>query len=161
MPTPKAGTRFTPQQAVQRLEEVLAHAWMVRTFLKHAPEIAGHPEMLAVPRTLFDSIRAVEPARQRGDFATYLRRIQGKLPKIRQLAQYFNEHYAAFSPHTNYAMAALSLRGVVRSLEEILQQVDWEQLPQHLPAAPSAPLQHPPPAPPRNDPLDSLEIPEV
>jgi hypothetical protein len=170
---------LTPQAAVERLEEILAHAWMVRTFLKHAPEIQDNPEMRAVPRTLFDSIRAVEPARQRGDYATYLRRLQGKLPKLRQITDFFAQHYTEFSTHTNYAMAALSLRGIIRVIEEILQRLDWDAVRQ-LPSIPASPsLSAPPPvspspsapapvspspsaqshAPP--DPLDALDIPEV
>ena len=30
---------MSPEQAMERLNLVLAHAWMVRTFLKHAEEI--------------------------------------------------------------------------------------------------------------------------
>lgn len=155
--TPPSGFRLSPHEALERLEEVLAHAWMIRTFLKRADEIQNSPEMLAVPRTLFDSIRAVEPARQRGDLATFLRRLQGKLPKIRRVACYFADHYAAYSTHTNYAMAALSLRGIVRALEEILQRVDWDAVGQ-LPPPPSTRAFPPSPPP---DPLDQLEIPEV
>jgi len=180
---------LTPQAAVERLEEILAHAWMVRTFLKHAPEIQDSPEMLAVPRTLFDSIRAVEPARQRGDYATYLRRLQGKLPKLRRITDSFAQRYAEFSTHTNYAMAALSLRGIIRAMEEILQRLDWDAVGQ-LPSVPASPspssppsispsLSVPPPASPSlsvpppvspspspqshapPDPLDALDIPEV
>ena len=40
---------MTPQQAVERLGTVLAHAWMVRTFLKHADEIQEDADMLEVP----------------------------------------------------------------------------------------------------------------
>jgi hypothetical protein len=132
---------LSPQEAVERLEEVLAHAWMVRTFLKHAEEIQGCPDMLAVPRTLFDTIRAVEPARQRGDLAAYLRRLQGKLTKLRRITQYYSAHYAHFSPHTNYAMAALSLRGILRAMEDIFQRLDWEavrQLPSLPPSRPAS-----------------------
>lgn len=178
---------LTPHEAIERLEEVLAHAWMIRTFLKHADEIQSSPEMLAVPRTLFDCIRAVEPARQRNDPATYLRRLQGKLPKLRRIATYFTEHYARFSTHTNYVMAASSLRGVVRALEETLQRVDWAAVQQlsppattelltrsgeaevtgttasfppssELPARASAAGVAQTPSP---DPLDTLEIPDV
>ena len=117
-------TPMTPEEAVARLNEVLAHAWMVRTFLKHADEIQEDEGMLDVPRTLYDSIRAVEPALQRGDTAEYLRRLKGKLPKIRQAAEHFNAHYKEFSPHTNFEMAALSLLGVVRQMEEIFAAID-------------------------------------
>ena len=54
---------MTPDEAMARSQPILAHLWMVRTFLKHAPEIEEDAELLEVPRTLFDSIRAVEPAR--------------------------------------------------------------------------------------------------
>src|SRR5206468_1928166 len=52
-------TAMTPAEAVERLNILLAHAWMIRTFLKHADEIQEDEELLSVPRTLFDSIRAV------------------------------------------------------------------------------------------------------
>src|SRR5213592_3022629 len=86
-------TAMTPPEAVARLNTVLAHAWMVRTFLKHADEIQDNEDMLDVPRVLYDSIRAVEPAFQRGDTTEYLRRLKGKLPKLRKAAEYFNVHF--------------------------------------------------------------------
>jgi hypothetical protein len=110
---------MSPEEAVMRLNTVLAHAWMIRTFLKHADEIQESEEMLDVPRTLYDSIRAVEPAFQRGDTSDYLRRLKGKLAKIRRAAEYFNTHFKDFSPHTNFEMAAASLLGVVKQMEEI------------------------------------------
>ena len=114
---------MTPENAVQRLNTVLAHAWMIRTFLKHADEVQENEDMLDVPRTLYDSIRAVEPAFQRSDTADFLRRLKGKLPKLRRVADYFNTHFREFSPHTNFEMAAISLLGVVRHMEEIFAQV--------------------------------------
>src|SRR3712207_5342807 len=56
-----------PNEAVERIYKILAHAWMVRNFLKHADEIQEDNEMLAVPRTIFDYIRALEGSYQRGD----------------------------------------------------------------------------------------------
>jgi hypothetical protein len=139
---------MTPADAVARLNTVLAHAWMVRTFLKHADEIQADEGMLDVPRTLYDSIRAVEPAFQRGDHADFLRRLKGKLPKLRRVADHFAAHFKAFSPHTNFEMAAASLAGVVRQMEEIFAAVDWVEV---------AKLAQPKP----HDPLDDIEIPEV
>ena len=118
---------MTPAAAVDQLNTVLAHAWMVRTFLKHADEIQEDEGMLDVPRTLYDSIRAVEPAFQRGDTADYLRRLKGKLPKLRRAAETFNARFREFSPHTNFEMAALSLLGVVRHMEEIFAQVKSDE----------------------------------
>lgn len=140
---------MSPGEAVRRLNAVLAHAWMIRTFLKHADEIQQSEEMLDVPRTLYDSIRAVEPAFQRGDFADFLRRLKGKLPKLRRAADYFAAHFKEFSPHTNFEMASASLLGVVGHLEEILAAVDWD-------AVRALPKTNP-----DGDPLDDLEIPEV
>jgi len=79
--------------------------------------------MLDVPRTLYDSIRAVEPAFQRGDTADYLRRLKGKLSKLRRTADYFKAHFKEFSPHTNFEMAALSLIGVVQQIEEVYEML--------------------------------------
>jgi hypothetical protein len=115
---------MTPADAMARLSLILAHAWMVRTFLKHADEIQENEEMLDVPRTLYDSIRAVEPAFQRGDHAEYLRRLKGKLPKIRKAADYFAAHFSEFSPHTNFEQASLSLQGIVQQMEEIFAGID-------------------------------------
>ncbi|MBI1915641.1 MAG: hypothetical protein HYS12_13055 [Planctomycetes bacterium] len=117
---------MTPTDAAERLNVLLAHAWMVRTFLKHADEIQEDEEMLDVPRTLFDSIRAVEPARERGDTKEYLRRLQGKLPKLRRVADFFAREYRRASTHTNFEMAALSLSGCVRQIEEVLASVNRE-----------------------------------
>jgi hypothetical protein len=110
---------MTQEEAVARLDVILAHIWMVRTFLKHADEIQDDEELLDVPRTLFDSIRAVEPAHERGDLVEYLRRLQGKLPKIRRVAELFQREHKRVSDHTNFQMAAASLTGCVKEMEDI------------------------------------------
>lgn len=115
---------MSPEEAVERLNVVLAHAWMVRTFLKHADEIQEDEELLDVPRTVFDSIRMVEPSYQRRDFADYLRRIRGRLPKLRRAAELFAREFRRVSDHTNFEMAARSLGGCVREIEEVLAAVD-------------------------------------
>ncbi len=111
---------MTANEAVERLQGVLAHLWMVRTFLKHADEIQDDEELLDVPRTLFDYIRAVEPAAQRNDTREYLHRIRGKLPKLRRAAELLKTEYRRVSTHTNFEMAALSLMTALRQSEEIL-----------------------------------------
>jgi hypothetical protein len=111
---------MTPNEAVEHLQGVLAHLWMVRTFLKHAEEIQDDEELLDVPRTLFDYVRAAEPAAQRGDTKEYLHRIRGKLSKLRRAAEVLQTEYRRVSAHTNFEMAALSLTASVRQIEEIL-----------------------------------------
>jgi hypothetical protein len=130
---------------------------MVRTFLKHADEIQENEDMLDVPRTLYDSIRAVEPARERGDTGDYLRRLKGKLPKLRRAAEYFNAHFKEFSPHTNFEMAAASLLGVVKHMEEIFAALNWDDVTALIKARQQQGAASPPPS----DPLDDIEIPEV
>ena len=53
---------MSPEEAMEELNAIMAHAWMVRTFLKHADEIQEDEEMLEVPRMIFDYIRALNRA---------------------------------------------------------------------------------------------------
>jgi hypothetical protein len=117
---------MTPEEAAKRLDGVLAHAWMVRTFLKHAEEIQDDEGLLGVPRTIFDYVRAAEPARQRGDLKEFFHRLRGKLPKLRKAAELFAAEYRRVSAHTNFEMAALSLGACVRQIEEVLEAVRCE-----------------------------------
>jgi hypothetical protein len=108
---------------MERLNTVMAHAWMVRNFLKHADEVQDDEEMLEVHRMIFDFIRAAEPSYQRKDAAEYLHRVRGKLPKLRRVAELFATEWRRVSTHTNFEMAAASLTGCVRQVEEILAAV--------------------------------------
>ena len=76
--------------------------------------------MLEVPRTVFDYIRATEPAVQGNDTKEFLHRIRGKLSKLRRVAEYFQGEYRNVSDHTNYQMASASLTACVRQIDEIL-----------------------------------------
>jgi hypothetical protein len=105
---------------MERINLILAHAWMVRNFLKHAEEIQEDEPMLEVHRMIFDYIRAVEPSYQRKDAAEYLHRARGKMPKLRRVAEYFAADYQRVSDHTNFQMAAASLNFCVRQIEEVL-----------------------------------------
>src|SRR5437879_3032509 len=109
---------------MERLNLVLAHAWMVRNFLKHADEVQEDEEMLDVHRMIFDYIRALEPSYQRQDAKEYLHRARGKLPKLKRAAEFFAREFRRASDHTNFEMAAASLTGCVRQIEEILAHVD-------------------------------------
>ena len=115
---------MTAAEAVVRLDAVMAHLWMVRTFLKHAEEVQDDADLLDVPRTLFDYVRATEPAAQRGDSKEFLHRIRGKLSKIRRAAEFFAAEYKRVSDHTNYMMASQSLSACVREIDEILTAID-------------------------------------
>jgi hypothetical protein len=110
----------SPGEAVERINDIMAHAWMVRNFLKHADEVQENVEMLEVHRVIFDTIRALEPSYQNKDATEYLRRARGKLSKLRKAAEYFTANYRSVSDHTNFEMAARSLAGCVRAIEEVL-----------------------------------------
>ena len=114
---------MTPAEAVERLNVLLAHLWMVRTYLKHADEVTEDEQLVEIPRLLYDSIRAVEPAFLAGDHATYLRRLKGKLPKLRKGAELFAREYKRASAHTNFEMASISLSGAVRQMEEVFAAI--------------------------------------
>lgn len=114
---------MTPEQAMDRINTVLAHAWMVRTFLKHADEIQEDEEMLEVHRMIFDYLRAVEPAFEKRDAREYLHRAKGKLPKLRRVADFFAREHRRISDHTNFQMAAASLTGCVQEIEAVLAAV--------------------------------------
>jgi hypothetical protein len=114
---------MTPAEAMKRINVILAHAWMVRTFLKHADEIQEDEEMLEVHRMIFDYARALEPSFQRQDAKEYLHRARGKLPKLKRMAELFAREHRRVSDHTNFEMAAASLSGCVHQIEEILAQV--------------------------------------
>src|SRR5262249_17415888 len=92
--------------------------------LKHADEVVEDEELIEIPRLLYDSIRAVEPAMQAGDTATYLRRLKGKLSRLRKGAELFASKYKQVSAHTNFEMASLSLSWAVREMEDIFGSVD-------------------------------------
>jgi hypothetical protein len=110
-------------EAMTRLNALFAHAWMVRNFLKHAEEVQDDEELLAVHRTIFDVIRAVETRYQRRDAKEYFRRAQGKLPKLKRAALTLEREHRRVSCHTNFAMAALSLSTCTQQIEELLQSV--------------------------------------
>lgn len=112
---------MTAEEAMQRINTICAHAWMVRTFLKHADEIQEDADMLAVPRMIFDFIRALEPSFERGDAREYLLRAAGKLGKLRKVAEYFAREHRNVSDHTNYQMAAASLTACVQEIAQVLE----------------------------------------
>ena len=114
---------MSAEEAMESLNAVLAHAWMVRTFLKHAEEIQDDADLLEVPRMIFDYIRAVEPSYQRRDVKEYLHRARAKLPKLRRVAELFAREYRRASDHTNFEMAARSLTACVQRIDVLLAEV--------------------------------------
>jgi len=114
---------MTSEMAMERVHAILAHAWMVRAFLKHAEEIQDEPDFLEVHRVIFDYIRALEPSYERRDIKEFLRRAGGKLPKLRRVCDFLSSEHPRISDHTNFQMAAASLKTCVQEIAGALAAV--------------------------------------
>jgi hypothetical protein len=115
--------KLTPTEAMERINTIVAHAWMVRTFLKHAPEFEDDVERMEIPRTIFDFARAVETRYAERDADGYLKMVRKKISKLRAAAEKFAVEQSNISNHTNFQQAALSLSGCVRSIQEVLESL--------------------------------------
>lgn len=108
---------------VRRCDDILAHAWMVRTFVKHSEEVEDYPEvegLMGVVRTVFDACRALET--RVDDPPAYLHMLRKKFSKLKKAAAQFEQDAAKVSIHTNFVMAVRSMNVCVRDLESLLQQ---------------------------------------
>ena len=114
---------LTAAQAMERIHVVVAHAWMVRTFLKHAPEFEENVERMEIPRTIFDFARAVEARHAAGDADGYVKMVRKKLGRLRATAEQFAKDQPEISNHTNFQQAAISLGGCVRAIQEVLESL--------------------------------------
>ena len=111
---------LTATEAMERINTIVAHAWMVRTFLKHAPEFENDVERMEIPRTIFDFARAVETRYAERDAEGYLKMVRKKIGKLRSVAERFVAQQPDISNHTNFQQAALSFTACVRGIEEIV-----------------------------------------
>jgi len=112
---------LSPEQAVARSQTIMAHAWMVRTFVKHSPEVEDFPELMDLVRTVFDLSRALET--RVSDPAAYLHMLRKKIGKLRAAAAKFRIDAPHASGHTNFRQAVLSIDACVAELEELLAAV--------------------------------------
>ena len=99
----------------RRCHGSLAHAWMVRTFVKHSEEAEDFPELMGVARSVFDLCMALES--RTGDEEAYRKMLGKKLPKLRKAAEQFAEDAPQASTHTNFEQAAISVLAAVEQLE--------------------------------------------
>lgn len=106
---------------INRCEELMSHAWMVRTFVKHSEEIEDFPELeglMGIARTIFDASRALET--RVDDPAGYLHMLRKKIGRLKKAAAQFEEDAFQASTHTNFVMAVRSINVCVRELDEQL-----------------------------------------
>jgi len=107
--------------AVQQCQKLLAHAWMVRTFVKHSPEAEDFPELMILPRTVFDVSRSLES--RKDDPSAYFRQLKKKLHRLQGAAAEFAEHAPVASTHLNFQQAVISFNACVEGLEEHCRQI--------------------------------------
>jgi hypothetical protein len=109
-------------ELVARSQNVMAHGWMIRTFIKHCDEVEDFPELNEMARTIFDVFRAVET--QIEDPLNYFRTVRKKLAKLRSAAEQFQKDAWHASTHTNFQQCAIAARFLGQQLDEILQQAE-------------------------------------
>ncbi len=109
---------LTPQELVNRCQEVLAHAWMVRTFVKHSDEVESFPELMQVVRTVFDVSRSLES--RVAEPSAYFRQLRKKFRRLREAADQFRHDAPVASDHTNFKQAVISMDACISELERLL-----------------------------------------
>lgn len=129
--------RLTPSDAVVRSQTILAHAWMVRTFVKHSEVVEEFPELMQVVRTVFDVSRALEC--HVSDPDAYLNMLRKKIGKLRQAADQFRQDAPLASDHTNFRQAVISMDGCVAELEALVKMFP-APAPRAMPASFRPPL---------------------
>ncbi len=109
---------LSPDDAVDRCQIMFAHAWMVRTFVKHSEVVEDFPELMQIVRAVFDTSRALEP--KVSEPKEYLAALRKKIGKLRAAADQFRADAPGASDHTNFRQAVISMDGCVEELERIL-----------------------------------------
>jgi hypothetical protein len=107
-------------QRVRLIDAMITHVWMVRTFLKHCDEAEDDEDLREVVRDLYDFILAVGPVDKVEDPKVYLKMAKKKLRRIRGATALYEEIQPEVSGHTNFVMAARSLRLAVNSIQDIV-----------------------------------------
>ncbi|WP_146597525.1 amidohydrolase [Novipirellula galeiformis] len=102
-----------PMSRVRAIDTEITHVWMVRTFLKHCDEAEDDEDLRDIVRDLYDFILAVGPVDEVEDPAVYLKLAKKKVSKLRKATELYEAIQPEVSGHTNFVMAARSLRTAV------------------------------------------------
>lgn len=107
---------------IRAIDQQVAHIWMVRTFLKHADESEDDEELRDIVRDLYDFILAVGPLNEAESPEAYLKMGKKKIGKLKRATTLYEEIQPEVSGHTNFVMAARSLRLAVDQIESLLAE---------------------------------------
>ena len=110
-----------PNELMLHIDSLLSHVWMVRTFLKHSEEAEEDDELCEVHRALYDYMLALGEPLKNGNAAGYIKQATKKLAKLRKATELFLEIQPEISDHTNFQMAAQSLKVAVAEVGELLE----------------------------------------
>lgn len=110
------------QDKMHQLDEILSHIWMVRTFIKHCEEAEEDDELRAVARDLYDFALALGAPLAENDGTKYVKLANKKWKKLREATELFLEIQPEISSHTNFKMAALSLKLAVAHVGKMLEK---------------------------------------
>ncbi len=105
---------------MRRIDSLLSHVWVVRTFLKHSEEAEEEDDLADVHRGLYDYMLALGPSYEAQDAETYLKVARKKLPRLRKATEWFEEIQPDVSAHMNFRMAVRSLRTAVDEITTLL-----------------------------------------
>lgn len=121
-----AGLSTESQEALQALvarsQNVMAHAWIIRTFIKHCDEVEDFPELNEMARTIFDVFRAVET--QVDDPVSYFRTVRKKLSRLQAAAVQFQKDAWHASTHTNFQQCAIAALFLGQQLAELVTDAE-------------------------------------
>jgi cob(I)alamin adenosyltransferase len=112
---------MSPHDRMTRIDELLSHVWMVRTFLKHSEEVEEIEELREVHRELYDYMLAVGEPWKNQDAEAYLKLAHKKYARLKRITERFVAEQPGISTHTNFQMAARSLAAAVREIGELLE----------------------------------------
>ncbi|MCC9644519.1 amidohydrolase [Rhodopirellula sp. JC740] len=117
-PTTSAADALSIPRAI---DNELTHVWMIRTFLKHADEAEEDEDLREVVRDLYDFILAVGPVNDEIDPKLYKKMAKKKLKRLRGATELYEAIQPEVSGHTNFVMAARSLRLAVDRIAALVQ----------------------------------------
>ena len=117
---------MSPTDRMTKIDELLSHVWVVRTFLKHSEEAEEIDELRDVHRELYDYMLAVGEPWKNQDAEAYLKLAQKKYARLKRVTDKFVADQPEISTHTNFEMAARSLTVAVREIGHLLQTMNDE-----------------------------------
>jgi tRNA U34 5-carboxymethylaminomethyl modifying GTPase MnmE/TrmE len=114
---------MTPSEKMDKVDDLLTHVWMVRTFLKHAEETEEDEDLQKIQRMLYDYMHALGEFWQQRNADGYLQQASRKWHRLRNAKDSFSELQPEVSTHMNFQMAKRSLENAVDKIGRVLETV--------------------------------------